>query len=550
MLLRLYVRNYAIIDELEIAFCSQLNVITGETGAGKSILLGALSLILGGRADTSVLQDKKGKSVIEGTFRLPSKEDIHQFFSDNELEEEPETIIRREILPSGKSRAFINDTPVNLQQLNSLGVLLVDLHQQFDTLQLNRSDFQLEIIDALAANKSLLDQYREKYHGFSIKQRELDELSLQTAKNEKETDYDQFLFDELDRAAFINDELETLEKELQLLEHAEELKNALSDAVNIIDEGDPAVIALLRQMKNLLEGPAKFHPGIPPLVTRIESVYIELQDISSELQNLDSDVYFDAERITFIQQRVDTGYKLLKKHGVQTTNELLDVKETLQKKLEGVRDAGDAIKKLEKECAAWRKEAQTLAEQLTASRKTQFMPFTEKTNALLRSVGMKGASVSIDLKRQALAEYGQDQITFLFDANKSGNFNPLSRVASGGELNRLMLCIKSLVASSVSLPTLIFDEIDSGISGEAARQVGRIMKDLSETHQVICITHQPQIAGKAHSHFQVYKKSTGGKVLTHIRQLSQEERIHTIAQMLSGEKPGQAALANARELMD
>lgn len=549
MLLRLYIRNYAIIHELDISFAGGLHVITGETGAGKSILLGALSLILGDRADSSVLQDKKGKSIVEGTFRLPDQEEVHTFFRDNELEEEGDTIVRREIQVSGKSRAFINDTPVNLQQLNRLGALLVDLHQQWDTLQLNRSGFQLDILDALAGNTALRRQYLDKYKDCRAKQQELEALREEAGKNNREADYDQFLFDELEQAAFNPDELETLEKEMQLMEHAEELKSTLSAAAGMMEEDEPAVVPLLRQLQSKLDGVARFHSALSPLVARLQSAYLELQDVAADLQKINEEVSFDEERIAFIQERMDTGYKLLKKHGVRTTNELLAIQESLQEKLRHIRHSEGRIEELEETCRKMWADTGALAGRLTEVRKRQVDPFVKRTNDLLAAVGMKGARIAVDLAKQPLNERGADEVTFLFDANKSGNFQPLSKVASGGELSRLMLCIKSLVARSVSLPTLIFDEIDSGISGEAARRVGAIMKELAEGHQVICITHQPQIAGKAHTHFEVYKENEGGRVLTRIRQLSADERIQAIARMLSGDKPGKAALANAKELM-
>lgn len=550
MLLRLSIHNYAIIDDLKIQFSDSLNVITGETGAGKSILLGALSLILGERADTSVLQDKENKSIIEGTFRLPDTEDIDFFFKQNELDREKENIIRREINSSGKSRAFINDTPVNLQQLNHLGILLVDLHQQFDTLQLNRPDFQMEVLDALAGNKTLLQEYQGKYRAYCNRQKALTALKIQNERDTRESDYDQFLFDELDAADFKADELEILEKEQQTHIHAEELKSNLSGAVDMLNENDTAVIVLLRQVQSMLERIEAFHPGIPDLQKRIKSSYIELQDIVAELDNLNDKVSYDEERINFIQERLDIGYKLMKKHGVQTTQDLLDVRDTLQRKLGLVQDADEAIKHLERECGVLLKETKALADKLSASRMRQLTDFIKKVNALLTSVGMPNARLKVEIKPGNLTDKGQDEVAFLFDANKSGNYQLLRKVASGGELSRLMLCIKSLVAHSVSLPTLIFDEIDSGISGEAARQVGNIMRDLANAHQVICITHQPQIAGKANVHFQVYKEDSNGKVFTGIRTLSKEERIQIIAQMLSGEKPGKAAMANARELME
>lgn len=550
MLLRLYIKNYAIIDELDILFSGNLNVITGETGAGKSILLGALSLILGERADLDVLADKKNKAVIEGVFRLPDTPEIRLFFLGEELDHEKETLIRREISPQGKSRAFVNDTPVNLQQLSRLSILLVDLHQQFDTLQLNRADFQLQVLDALAENKTLRDSYEIKYAAYQDSKKRWDALREQQERATRELDYDQFLFDELEEAGFLEDELESLESEQQTLTHAEDLKTALDGALQMLEEDESALVPLLRQAQGKLESIASFHQDLPGLVARIRSSGIELQDISAEISNLNSHVSFDEERIHLIAQRLDTGYRLLKKHGVRTTGELLGVRETLRQKLDEVSHADREMAQLEKEKEVQLEEARELAIQLTRRRKTQLNPLVKKTNSLLASVDMPGAALRVEMTQGDLNESGQDQVLFLFDANKSGHFQPIRKVASGGELSRLMLCIKSLVARSVSLPTLIFDEIDSGISGEAARQVGNIMQDLARSHQVICITHQPQIAGKADTHFEVFKQETQGRIHTDIRLLTTEQRVNTIARMLSGEKPGKAALANARELME
>ena len=550
MLLRLYIRNYAIIEELEILFPARLNVITGETGAGKSILLGALSLILGERADKEVLSDKKSKAVIEGVFRLPDASGVKAFFVQHELDYEKDTIIRREISPQGKSRAFINDTPVNLQQLGRLTGLLVDLHQQFDTLQLNRADFQLEVLDALAGNKALLEDYRRAFTGYQQKKKEWETLQETITQRSREQDYDQFLFEELDQAAFGENELESLEKEQQSLTHAEDLKAGLQGASGILEEDETAILPMLRQLQGKLEGIAGFHPDIPAQVSRLASSAIELRDIASELQNINDHISFDEARIQFIEQRLDTGYRLLKKHGVQTTAELMEIQDSLQKKLDTMLHADADLGKLAAEKDALHRQALTLAAKLTKGRQAQTAGLIKKTNTLLRSVGMPGASIKVDITAGELRDSGQDQVTFLFDANKSGNFQPLRKVASGGELSRLMLCIKSLVARSVSLPTLIFDEIDSGISGEAARQVGNIMKDLAQTHQVICITHQPQIAGKADTHFEVFKQENAGRITTAIRTLNHDQRVASIARMLSGEKPGEAALANARELME
>lgn len=550
MLRRLYIKNYAIIDELDIPFPDRLSVITGETGAGKSILLGALSLILGERTDKDIRSDKQHKTIIEGVFTLPDTPGTSAFFTENELDYESETMIRREISPQGKSRAFINDTPVNLQQLGRLAAQLVDLHQQFDTLQLNRADFQLEILDVLAGHTSLLKEYQETFSGYQQKKRQLETLRRETEQGNRELDYDQFLFDELDQAAFQQNELETLEGELGSLTHAEDLKAGLMGASLMLEEDSEAVLPLLRQLEGKLQGIQAFHPDIPALVARISSAAIELDDVASELHRIDDHISYDQERIAFIEGRLDTGYRLLKKHGVQTTAQLIEVRESLEKKLDTMIHADRDLEKLSAETETLRGNAEKLATRLTDSRKTQTAGLIKRTNALLRRVGMPGASIKVEITSTELRDSGQDHVTFLFDANKSGQYQPIRKVASGGELSRLMLCIKSLVARSVSLPTLIFDEIDSGISGEAARQVGNIMKDLAATHQVICITHQPQIAGKADMHFEVYKQESGGIIRTGIRMLDHEQRVATIAQMLSGEKPGAAALANARELME
>lgn len=550
MLQRLYIKNYAIIDELEISFSANLNIITGETGAGKSILLGALSLILGERADMNMLPDSKHKAIIEGVFNSPGKEDIRRFLKENELDADKEIIIRREINPSGKSRAFINDTPVNLQQLNQLGTLLVDLHQQFDTLQLNRADFQLEVLDALAGNQSLLKQYSELYAGYVLKQKELDALREQYEKNARELDYDQFLFDELETAGFKENELEHLEQEQQAITHAEDLKSALSAAITMLQDDEAAIIAQLKQAQSRLDSISKYQADIPDLLNRLRSSTIELEDVSSDLERINDNASLDNERIDIIQERLDTGYKLLKKHSVHITADLLKIQEELRRKLSSAQHAEDDLLKLEKEKEDLLIKVKEIAQKLSVNRENVLNDFIKKTNKLMATVGMPNAQIKVDIKQTVLNESGQDAVTFLFDANKSGNFQPVRKVASGGELSRLMLCIKSLIAYTVSLPTLIFDEIDSGISGEAAKQVGNIMQDLSKAYQVICITHQPQIAGKAHAHFEVFKENRNGKVHTGIRTLSLEERVQTIAQMLSGDKPGKAALENARELIE
>lgn len=549
MLQKLLIRNYAIIESVEIEFSGKLNIITGETGAGKSILVGALGLILGERADSSVLFNTDQKCIVEGYFAVHSRYDIRSFLHENDLDMEEEVVIRREVSSTGKSRAFVNDTPVTLSQLRQLASLLVDMHQQFDTLELGDSNFQREVIDALAANKAVLDRYTEIYARYSSIQKELAAAKEQQAVADKELDYHKFLYDELEEAQWKADELEELDAELKVLSNAENIKAALGRIGYELNEGEQPLVQQLKVLSNQLHSIATFHTDIPVLMQRLQAVQIELRDIAGEIENLNSEIRFDEERIQVVSDRLALGYKLLKKHGVQTTAQLLDIQNSLQQQLNRVLDLNTEISQLEKEAAIQFMQAGQLAETLTANRKKQVTPLEKRTGKLLAQVGMPNASLKIQVTATPLNITGGDTVEFLFDANKSGRFEPLRKVASGGELSRLMLCIKSLVAASVQLPTLIFDEIDTGISGEAARQVGMIMKALGQSHQVIAITHQPQIAAKADTHFFVYKREESGKVITRIKRLSEEERVEAVAQMLSGEKPTVSALENAREMM-
>lgn len=549
MLKKLSIQNYAIIDEIEIQFSNRLNIITGETGAGKSILMGALSLILGDRADTSVLLNREKKCFVEGVFNVSDRKEVRNFLVGNDLDAEEELVIRREIAANGKSRAFVNDTPVNLEQLRQLSVTLVDLHRQFDTLELGESDFQRQVIDALAAHHDLLQQYQTVYRQWQHSLLELQELQQQKNQFTREYDYNKFLFDELEEASFGENELEDADAELKLLSNSEGIKAALSKVVYELNEGEQAMVQQLKSMVNQLQAYSHLHPSLPALVQRLQSSYIELQDINSEVNRLNDQVSFDPARIEELNERIALGYKLLKKHGLQTTSELLALKNRLEEKLQAVLNIDESIASKEKVVQQLVKEAEGLAGKLSANRSKQVKPLQEKVNKLLQQVGMPNARLQVRLQTVELNFYGHDSVEFLFDANKSNRFEPIRKVASGGELSRLMLCIKSLVAQSLDLPTLIFDEIDSGISGEAARQVGIIMKELASARQVISITHQPQIAGKADAHFFVYKEIKGDAVKTNIRQLSQEERITAIAKMLSGEKPTAAALQNAREMV-
>ncbi len=549
MLNRIHIQNYAIIEELSVDFSSGLNIITGETGAGKSILMGALSLTLGERADSAALLQKDKKCVVEVFFSTIKNRSVKQFLLSNDLDADEELVIRREIAPNGKSRAFVNDTPVNLNQLKELSSLMVDLHQQFDTLELGDSDFQRQVLDALAGNAELLQQYSTIYHQYILIKKQLEELQSQQSNANKELDYNRFLFDELSEADLKENELEDLDAELKLLSNVENIKQQLDVIYFELKESEQPIVQQLKVLNNKLHALEQYHPGIAALFQRMQAMQIELNDISDEIEHINSGVAYSLERIQWVNERISLGYKLLKKHNASTTNELLLIRNDLEKKLNMLFSLSDIIGQKEKEANDLLKQCQRSAEAISVNRNKAIKPFAEKVNVLLAQVGMPNAKIKVQLTDVVLNQYGSNTIDFLFDANKSNRFEPLRKVASGGELSRLMLCIKSLVAKKMQLPVLIFDEIDTGISGEAARQVGIIMKDLSSSHQVLSITHQPQIAAKADAHYFVYKDIKADKIVTSIRLLNNDERITTIAKMLSGEKPTAAALQNAREMV-
>jgi DNA repair protein RecN (Recombination protein N) len=562
MLQKLSINNYAIIDKLEIDFSEKLNIITGETGAGKSIIAGALGLILGERADSAVLVNKEKKCIVEGVFKADTKKAVKDFLKKNDPDNYredagEELMLRREIGTNGKSRAFINDTPVNLSQLQQFSVLLVDLHQQFDTLELGESDFQREVIDALGGNTALLSDYEVVYQQWQKAKKEWEELKNQKRQFDKEADYNKFQYDELEEAGFKENELENIDAELKMLSNAEGIKSALSKVYAELEENDTPLVQQIKSLVNQLQTYQSYHPDLPSLQQRLQSLQIELQDIADEVGRINDHVNYDPAKIEQLSERLSAGYKLLKKHGVKTTNELLTIQQQLEEKMQAVLNIDEAIEKKGKQTIQLLNEATSLGKKLSSLRNKQIKPLEDKVNKLLRQVGMPNAKLKVDIKTETeLNPHGADVIEFLFDANlpageagKIGQFQPIRKVASGGELSRLMLCIKSLIAQSIDLPTMIFDEIDTGISGEAARQVGIILKELAIQRQVICITHQPQIAGKADAHFFVYKEIVNDAVKTNIRRLSNEERITAIAKMLSGEKPTAAALENAREMV-
>lgn len=553
MLQRLFIQNYAIIEEIAIEFTAGFVVITGETGAGKSILMGALGLILGERADTSVLVNKEKKLAVEGVFDCTHNSRVATFLKAYELEESELVLIRREINPQGKSRAFINDTPVNLSQLQELSAQLVDLHQQFDTLSLGQSSFQREVLDALAQQLDKVESYKLVYQEWVIAKATLTDLQAKQARAEAETVYIQFQYQELAEAGFRENEIEELEQEVKLLSNAESVQQFLGRTTSALSAGEEPLVGKLKSLLNEWNSFSSFHADFPALAERLRASYVELQELARDIERVADTVLMDPQRLEEVTTRLSLGYKLYKKHQVNATAGLLSIQSNLATQLNSIEHLGQAIQAQQKQVESLEQKAIALASAISKGRKKQVSFLESNVQQLLHRVGMPVAQLKVTIETGSLGTEGTDQIEFLFDANRSGQFNSLRKVASGGELSRLMLCIKSLVAASMQLPTLIFDEIDTGIAGEAARQVGLLLKELAQHRQVVCITHQPQIAGKARTHFFVFKQaglSTTGAVQTGLRLLSQEERVQTIAQMIGGEDPTPAALANARELLN
>jgi DNA repair protein RecN (Recombination protein N) len=549
MLQKLDIQNYILIDELSIDLSKQLSVITGETGAGKSIIMGALGLILGDRADSTVCRNPEKKCFIEGTFHLTNTDQYKAFFEENDIDLSDELIIRREISAQGKSRAFINDTPINLNELKQLTSQLVDLHQQFDTLSLGDTDFQRSVIDALAGLHKDLTPYQISFTNWKEKEKKLQQLIEQKAAFDQTESYKQHLLEELAALDLKEDELENLEQELKFLENAVTIKSQLDASVQALDSSDNPIVQQIKQIANNLEGISRWQPEFNGLLSRLKAAQIELVDIASELERWQDKIDFDENKIITLQERLSAGYSLQKKHKVQSTKELLAIQQQLEIDLQAVLNIGEEIATLEKQVASEAQEVKKQAAQLTTHRNKQVEPFTKKVNSLLKQVGMPNASIKVEIETIPYTIYGQDKVDILFDANNMNKYEPIRKVASGGELSRLMLCIKSLVAQSMDLPTMIFDEIDTGISGEPAKQVGILLQDLGAKRQVLCITHQPQIAAKGHSHLYVYKEQKGSATNTHLKTLSQEERIQHIARMIGGDPPTKTALENAKELL-
>jgi len=549
MLSKLEIHNYILIDQLSIDLSNQLSVITGETGAGKSIIMGALGLILGDRADSTVCRDASKKCFIEGTFSLSNKQTYQAFFTEHDLDLTEEVVIRREINAQGKSRAFINDTPINLNELKQLTSQLVDLHQQFDTLTLGDTDFQRTVIDALAGVQKDLAQYQSVFHLWKDHQKQLAELISRRDEFEKTESYKKHLLEELAALQLKENELENLEQELKFLENAVSIKAQIDQSIQVLESADNPIVQQLKQIANNLDSIVKWQPEFADLLNRLKAAQIELADVANELSSWQDKIDFDDKKLVLIQDRLSEGYSLQKKHKVQSTNELISIQQQLELDLTAVLSLDEEINQLTKQVKADEKQVVELAITLTRNRNKETAPFTKNVNQLLHQVGMPNAKIKVTIDEVAYNAYGKDKIDFLFDANNTQKFEPIKKVASGGELSRLMLCIKSLVAKSIDLPTMIFDEIDTGISGEPAKQVGLLLQGLGQARQVLCITHQPQIAAKGHAHLFVYKEQKGTSTNTFLRGLTAAERVQHIALMIGGDPPSKSALENAKELL-
>ncbi|SUJ22058.1 Recombination protein N [Sphingobacterium spiritivorum] len=552
MLSRLYIRNYALIDTLDISFDKGLNIITGETGAGKSIIMGALSLILGSRIEGKYFFNQDQKCIIEGYFNIGAYH-LQSFFDEHDMDYETETIIRREISVDGKSRAFINDSPVNLAILKSLGEQLIDVHSQHATLQINTEAFQLLVIDSIAGNAELKVAFEKTFKEYRATKIKLEELKEAIKNANAELDYHQFLFDELEQANLQDGEQTRLEEEQQQLENAEEIKRGLLSAVNYLTEQEANAVSLIKDALGQLQHIEKYMPASEDLFNRLQSTHIELKDIVNEIEGLEQTVVLDESRLDSVNDRLNIIYTLQKKHRVEQVGELIALRNDLESKIISASSQEELLITLEKQLTSVLQALKDLAGQLSASRKDVLPQIQDHVASVLAEVGMPHARLHIELQsldETQFKESGQDSVQFLFSANKGQELQPIHKVASGGELSRVMLAIKSLIARSTALPTIIFDEIDTGISGEVALKVGEIMQRLASHMQVLAITHLPQIASKGKSHFKVYKEDSGDKTQSNIVLLNQQERVLEVAQMLSGANPGEAAIKHATELIE
>jgi DNA repair protein RecN (Recombination protein N) len=548
MLTKLTIQNYALIRSLEITPHTGLNIITGETGAGKSIMLGAVGLLLGRRADSSVIFDPERKCVIEGTFQIETY-GLKTVFEDFDVDYEAETIIRREVNSKGKSRAFVNDTPCTLEFLKQLGLRLMDVHSQHETLQLGAQQYQLALIDALASNQEVRQAYQVAYHQMIDKQKIYQELVEESDQLRKEADYHQFLFDELDQANFYEGEQEELEEEVSKLEHAEEIKTKLFNAIHLADQAEVNLTALLTELKSLINSISGFSKSYEALNERLASAQIELKDIIGEIELEEGQVEVNPQRLLECQERLSLLYKLQQKHQVSDIKALLVIHEELSDKVLKVSNLDDAIEAAKTDYADAQTKAQTLADQLSSTRTAVFEGFETQVIGLVAELGMPNAQLKITHQQIDMGPLGADEVDILFSANKGIAPAPIKSTASGGEFSRLMFAVKYVLAGKTALPTMIFDEIDAGISGEVAIQMAKMMAKMSANHQVITITHLPQIAAKGQHHYFVYKDDTAATAASKIRLLNEEDRLKELAQMIGGVNYSATALDSARELM-
>ncbi len=551
MLQLLKIQNYAIIKQTEIRFEKGLNIITGETGAGKSILMGALGLILGERADTKVLLPGSEKLVVEGVFEVNNAE-LQYLLEENELDSEKQTILRREINSAGKSRAFINDTPINLPLLRSVGLLLIDIVSQHQTLELNEADFQMNVLDAFAESSKILEDYRIVFKQYKKSEQVYKDLLEREAKARSDEDYLRFVIHEISELNPKIGEETDLESEIKLLSHAEQIQTSCFQSSQVLEGNENSLLDQLREITGLLAQSSKHQTALPLILDRLQSNIVDLSDIAEELSSIADKTLSDPELLAKQELRLQELMNMQKKHRVSGNEELLDLLAKFQARINEIGSLEEEIIVAEKQKSELFAKSLNLANELHSKRELALNPMKLRVLELLNDVAIPQAQFEVKLEKNAdenLHSNGLNQLNFLFSANKGFPIKPLNEVASGGELSRLMLCLKSLISDKVELPSIVFDEIDTGISGEAALRVAQVMKAHATKHQVIAITHLPQIASKADNHFYVYKNHEEDQTLTQIRTLTEDERIHEIARMLSGENPGQAVLTAAKEMM-
>ncbi len=550
MLKQLYIRNFTLIDTLDIELKPGFSVITGETGAGKSIILGAIGLLLGQRADAKNIKQGADKCIIEAHFDL-SKYSLEVFFENNDIEYDAhDTIIRRELTSAGKSRAFINDTPVSLAILKELGEQLVDIHSQHQNLLLNKQDFQLNVVDIIANNNDLLSQYRTAYNKYQETKKKLENLILEIEQNRSNSDFLRFQYEELCNAKLYDGEQEELEQKQATMSHAEEIKSALYEADNSINAEIGGVLSNVKNAKNALKGIMDVYPVAQELQQRLDSCYIELDDISHEISTQLQDIDFDPAELEYINNRLDKIYELEKKYHCETINELLCKIEELKQQLDYVDNSDIVLNELKEQLDIHKKECETKASKLSQTRKKSASSIEKEISEKLVVLGMPNINFKVNIEKKELGLYGADNVSFMFSANKNNPLQAVTQVASGGEIARLMLSLKAMISGAVKLPTIIFDEIDTGVSGKIAEKMANIMKEMGDNdRQVISITHLPQIAALGTTHYKVYKEDTSEATISKMTILNKEERIKEIAQMLSGSDISDAAINNAKELL-